>query len=294
MKTHLALWLLVGIVAASCQQQVSPQAEPTEIAYDSLIFHPDITRRNTTRERTARAKITPENVRGKFYTDIAGLDLNEADGTINIDRSEAGILYTVRFVPDNPQFQPDTTKVLIAGIDYLDSIYVLARNRFRAFPILNADRNYKNNKGTAGLPASMNARFTANLGFTTNLPPLMDSLGVIDMSRAKDIILQRRRTVSNFTNPLSLTIRYTIRDTLQIVKKDTSRNTPRDTLGNPVKPFYTVQHTIGVQIYHYQFRTDIPEFVLNALRERRTFPRGRTENTPRTERPVILIVVDRD
>lgn len=287
MKPLPLLILFAAGMLAGCQSKVDPEGEPAEISYDSLIFHPDITRRNTSRERVVRPKISPEEARGRFQTDIAGLDINESDGSINIDRSEAGIRYTVRFVPDDPKLKPDTVSVTIAGIDYLDSVYVLARNRFRAFPILNADRNYRANQGQAGLPRSMTARFVGNFGFTSNLPPLLnDSSGIIDLSRAKDIILERRRTNSSFTNPLNLTIRYTLRDSV--------KNAAPDTLAPLRTPFAVVQSTIGVQIYHYQFRTDIPAFVADALRERRVFPRGRTENTPRTERPVILVVVDRD
>ena len=284
---HLLLLLLVTGLLAGCQSKVNPTSEPTEISFDSLVFHPDITRRNTARERVIRPKVSPEEARGRFETDIAGLDINEADGSINIDRSEAGIRYTVRFVPNNPNLSPDTVSLLLAGIDYLDSIYVLARNRFRAFPIVNADRNYKANKGQAGLTRSMMGRFTGNFGFGSALPPLLnDSLGIIDLNRAKDIILERRRTVSSFTNPLNLNIRYTLRDSV--------KNAVPDTLGVRPTPFAVVQGLISVQIYHYQFRTDIPAFVNDALRERRAFPRGRIENTPRTERPVILVIVDRD
>lgn len=286
MKQLLLLLFAAGTLVA-CKSNVAPEGEPTEISFDSLAFHPDITRRNTSRERIIRPKISPEEARGRFETDIAGLDINESDGSINIDRSEAGIRYTVRFVPNDPKLKPDTVGLLIAGLDYLDSVYVLARNRFRAFPIVNADRNYKATNGQAGLPRSMNGRFTGNFGFTSALPPLLnDSLGIIDLNRAKDIILERRRTNSAFTNPLNLTVRYTLRDSV--------KNAVRDTIPGRATPFAVVQNTISIQIYHYQFRTDIPAFVSDALRERRTFPRGRTENTPRTERPVILVVVDRD
>lgn len=283
----LLLFLFAAGAMTACQNKVNPEAEPSEITFDSLIFHPDITRRNTPRERIIRPKISPEDALGRFETDIAGLDINETDGSINIDRSEAGIRYTVRFIPNDPKLQPDTVGLIIAGIDYLDSVYVLARNRFRAFPIVNADRNARSNKGVAGLSNSMSGRFTGNFGFTSNLPPLLnDSLGIIDLNRAKEIILQRRRTNPSFTNPLNLTVRYTLRDSV--------KNTPPDTLGTGITPFAVVQSSVSVQIYHYQFRTDIPAFVADALRERRAFPRGRTENTPRTERPVILVVVDRD
>ncbi|WP_448520159.1 hypothetical protein [Rhodoflexus sp.] len=286
MKKLVLLLFAAGTLAA-CQSNVAPEGTPTEITFDSLIFHPDITRRNTSRERIIRPKISPEDAVGRFESDIAGLDINETDGSINIDRSEAGIRYTVRFVPNDPNLLPDTVGLIIAGVDYLDSVYVLSRNRFRAFPIVNADRNSRNNRGIAGLPGSMSGRFTGAFGFTSTLPPLLsDSLGVIDLNRAKEIILQRRRTTPTFTNPLNLNIRYTLRDSV--------KNAAPDTLGGGKTPFAVVQSTVSVQIYHYQFRTDIPAFVADALRERRAFPRGRTENTPRTERPVILVVVDRD
>ncbi|MCU0450445.1 MAG: hypothetical protein MUC97_11490 [Bernardetiaceae bacterium] len=55
----------------------------------------------------------------------------------------------------------------------------------------------------------------------------------------------------------------------------------------------TVRSTVGAQIYHYQFRSEIPAFLLESINDRKRFPAGRIEQES-AQRPIILIILDRD
>jgi hypothetical protein len=54
-----------------------------------------------------------------------------------------------------------------------------------------------------------------------------------------------------------------------------------------------VRHNVGIQIYHYPVRSDIPAFVLDAIRQRKRLPVGRAEGAA-AERPIIIVILDRD
>ncbi len=377
----LCLAILALLTLSQCTALEGIVQADSEVKYDSAMFAPNSANRNTSRERFVSATALPENTRGRYEANIEGLDLNPSTGVINLDRSEAGILYTITFTPDGMELKPSKTKILIAGIDYLDSIYPLSRNQIRAFPIWNAERNYARSRAVPGLPRNTSARFSSSHGFQTTLGSLVDSAsGIINLQRAKDVILFRRRSVDNFTNPLNLSISYLVRDSLN-VRADTTRTggtgggtgggttgggtggtggtgggttgggtggtggtgggttgggtggtggtgggttgggtggtggtgggttgggtggtggTGGGTTGggtsgtatSAVRPL-TVRNTVGIQIYHFPVRSDIPAFLLDAVRQRKKFPIGRSEGTV-AERPIIIIILDRE
>ncbi|MCU0451480.1 MAG: hypothetical protein MUC97_16820, partial [Bernardetiaceae bacterium] len=224
---NLPIWAL-GAALLSGLGACSPTTETVELAdsalkYDSLTFATNTGNRNTNRERFVTPTLQPAEARGRFESNLAGLDINPSTGVINLDRSEAGLRYTITFTPDDTNLRPSTVQVTIAGVDYLDSMYVLSRSRNRAYPILNADRNYTRSRNVPGLPRNASARFASNYGFTSPFGSIVDSAtGIINMQRAKDVILFRRRDRENFSNPLNLTISYTLRDSLT-AQADTTR-----------------------------------------------------------------------
>jgi hypothetical protein len=280
----------VSMVAllSTCGGKVDPETPVVNFQYEEAVFNPQLSRRNTANELTVFPTLSPDTLAGRFESNIAGLALNPADGSIRVDRSEAGIRYTVRFIPSNPSVRPVSTDVIIGGIDYLDSVYVLSRRADRAFPIYNADRNYRQSGNRPGLPANLTGTFAPGYGFQTTLPSPLSAAGIIDMERLKEIILQRRRTTPAFSNPLNLTIAYTLSDTARTTPPvtDSTQTTPP-----PAGPI--IRHSIGIQVYHFSFRTDIPQSLLTAVRDRRRFPQsGRSEEA--SERPVIIIITDRD
>lgn len=85
--------------------------------------------------------IMPRNnqaVNGKYYSWPEGLILDTITGEINVTKSETGSRFIVGFVKDGTQ---DTCKstLILAGMTYLDSIYVLDQNDTLAIPYFNAN-----------------------------------------------------------------------------------------------------------------------------------------------------------
>jgi len=77
---------------------------------------------------------------GTFGALPQGLSINSTTGAINVSESETGLRYKVFFTKNN---STDTCfkYVIISGINYLDSVYVLNGNNTFATPIYNANLN---------------------------------------------------------------------------------------------------------------------------------------------------------
>jgi hypothetical protein len=87
-------------------------------------------------------KVKP-NVPGVFKSIPKGLALDSVTGRININRSLSGLKYKVYYTGPGSLLL-DSTSLVISGIDYADSIYVLNNtpNAYdTAFPIYNANKN---------------------------------------------------------------------------------------------------------------------------------------------------------
>ncbi len=84
--------------------------------------------------------ITPQNNPGpgKYFALPQGLVIDEATGAINVSKSECGARYMVGFVKSGSS---DTCfkELIIGGVNYVDSIYVLSNNDTLAIPYFNAD-----------------------------------------------------------------------------------------------------------------------------------------------------------
>ncbi|HUR10712.1 MAG TPA: hypothetical protein VM012_05055 [Flavitalea sp.] len=74
---------------------------------------------------------------GIYYSWPLGLSIDKNTGAINVTKSESGIKYNIGFVKDRSK---DTcrTNIIISGVNYVDSIYVLSRNDTLALPYFNA------------------------------------------------------------------------------------------------------------------------------------------------------------
>jgi hypothetical protein len=85
-------------------------------------------------------KIKPKNDPGvgKYYSWPLGLVLNENTGEINVTKSETGARYIIGFIRAG---STDTclTEMVIAGVTYVDSVYVLSSNDTLALPHFNAN-----------------------------------------------------------------------------------------------------------------------------------------------------------
>jgi hypothetical protein len=77
-------------------------------------------------------------IQGTWLCWPEGLSLNQANGTINLSKSETGVRYKIGFVKKNTT---DTcvSQLIIGGMTYLDSIYVMDKNDTLASPIFDAN-----------------------------------------------------------------------------------------------------------------------------------------------------------
>jgi hypothetical protein len=85
--------------------------------------------------------VSPVNntgITGTYLSWPEGLDLNKNTGVINVSKSETGVRYLVGFVKDGTR---DTciSQLILGGITYMDSIYVIEKNDTLAKPIFNAN-----------------------------------------------------------------------------------------------------------------------------------------------------------
>lgn len=85
--------------------------------------------------------VSPVNnsgIQGTYLSWPEGLDINKNSGDINVSKSETGVRYKVGFVKKNTT---DTciSQLIIGGMTYLDSIYVMDKNDTLASPIFNTD-----------------------------------------------------------------------------------------------------------------------------------------------------------
>jgi hypothetical protein len=85
--------------------------------------------------------VSPVNnsgISGTYFSWPEGLSLNKTTGTINVSRSETGERYLVGFVKTGTH---DTcvSQLILGGITYIDSIYVIGNNDTLAKPIFNAN-----------------------------------------------------------------------------------------------------------------------------------------------------------
>jgi len=87
--------------------------------------------------------VSPTNntgISGTYLSWPEGLSINKNTGVINVSKSETGVRYLVGFVK-NGTTDTCISQLILGGITYLDSIYVIGNNDTLAKPIFNANPN---------------------------------------------------------------------------------------------------------------------------------------------------------
>jgi hypothetical protein len=82
--------------------------------------------------------INNNGIQGTYLSWPEGLSINRSNGTINLSKSETGVRYKIAFVKKNTT---DTcvSQLILGGMTYMDSIYVLDKNDTLATPIFDAN-----------------------------------------------------------------------------------------------------------------------------------------------------------
>ncbi|MGB3780727.1 MAG: hypothetical protein WA960_20350 [Tunicatimonas sp.] len=201
---------------------------------------------------------------GRFTVEPEGLDIDTQTGVININTSEAGVQYYIRFVSTDGRIACETS-IVIGGIDYIDRVYVLEDNEFEAVPIV--DGINEEVRGVKGFFDEA-ALFELELG---QGQPSAASRGLEIDNRTGIIDLQQ--TIVNFRE-----------EGVDLVEEPT-----RD-----FEIFYTLEaeptflNSLKVQIFYYETVSDIPQGLIALLNEKQRYPiNGREER----ERPTYIIIV---
>lgn len=79
-----------------------------------------------------------DTLKGSWFAWPNGLDIDPTTGAIDVTQSETGVRYIVGFVKQGTH-DTCTSQLVLAGVTYADSIYVLEKNDTLAVPYFNAN-----------------------------------------------------------------------------------------------------------------------------------------------------------
>ena len=175
----LPSFVLLLLVLVACNKadhsDADPEVEPT---FDANIFATVINQcPNAPNYGDSIIYLQPKNsdytveplnnagINGKYLSWPEGLDLNKNTGEINLSKSETGVRYNIAFIKKGTT---DTcvTQLILGGITYVDSIYVLSKGDTLAAPVFNAnplagppcdasdDSDYPDNNGNGNAKCS--------------------------------------------------------------------------------------------------------------------------------------------
>ena len=129
--------VVVKTDTASAKQTPFPQAPVTGCSYDpsygdSIIFPQPVTNTDYI--------VSPVNnpPAGKYYAWPVGMVIDSVTGAIDVTQSQTGMRYAIGFVKSG---STDTclSTLIIGGVDYMDSVYVLASGATTAAPYYDAN-----------------------------------------------------------------------------------------------------------------------------------------------------------
>jgi hypothetical protein len=138
-KYFLIILMFSGFIA--CESSLVDDPDPddgtnqplncTNFNYSDTIFYINSSIEN---------KIRPvQNLNGQFSVFPEGLQINPVSGEIDINKSETGLKYKITF---SPALSPESEcefDLIIAGVNYIDKVYILDQNDFLANPVFNAN-----------------------------------------------------------------------------------------------------------------------------------------------------------
>ena len=230
---------------------------------------------------------------GEYYAWPQGLVIDKLTGEINVTQSESGVRYTIGFL-DAETHTTCVTNVIVSGINYMDSIYVLSQNDTLARPFLNGDPLLS--PGCAGNDGDDNDYPTRGRGndkcefdddedddngdgILDEPPPGQSANDHKVRVRTTTGIINLKKTLSDGAfglNPKNgdikdVMIYYRLRDCSQKALRK-----------------------IKVRLIYYEKKTDIPETLINEISSKRTDLMGEKplDSYARPRPPLIVITRD--
>jgi hypothetical protein len=222
--------------------------------------------------------IKPKNdtTGGTFIFSPVGLVIDTATGTINVTQSETGVRYNIGWVKHGTT---DTcfTQLILAGVTYVDSIYVLEKNDTLAIPYYNANPLAPpvcDNSDDSDYPGPGTGQGNNRCQFDVDPPP---------GNKANDQNV-RVRTISGVIN-----LKKTLQD-------GAFGANPQNGASKTVSVYYRLNDNSGralqkisVQLMYYNSVRDIPQALVSDIAtKRKNFFEYRVVNE--RPRPPLLII----
>lgn len=215
--------------------------------------------------------IYPQNtqgIEGTYLSWPGGLAIDSVTGAINLSQSQAGARYDIAFVQYGTR---DTciSQLIVAGSDYVDSIYVLNQNTVTASPYFNANASgtspcdtKNNNHGNDGSTCQFDYTKTAKKQGVE----IDNQTGVIDLQKTSKNIFGK--------NPYNGSVAYS---TINYKLNDASNNAPQQ---------------LGLLFVYFNRKSDIPAPVLSLINSRRAaaLTNQLVSKGPSPRPPLIIIV----
>lgn len=136
-----SLLLILLVIGFACSKSSSDKSQvknancnPPDYG-DSIIY---VKFKGPSNDFTVKPKNT--TVTGTYYSWPEGLSLNASTGEINVSKSETGVRYNIGFV-ETGTHDTCVTQLILGGITYVDSIYVMEKNDTLAYPYYYANPN---------------------------------------------------------------------------------------------------------------------------------------------------------
>jgi len=169
---------------------------------------------------------------GTFSSFPDGLNIDQNTGIINVNKSETGLKYRISFTPTGST-DVQTAYIVISGINYRDKIFNLSAGDSIAAPIYNADSNLP-------LPAAGNV-FDQSGGCKDAGIIVGSNDGIINLAQT----VRSQGIDTGSTAEVKLV--YTIADAS-----------------------HGATNGLDVKIYFYRTASEIPQYLLDILAERKT------------------------
>jgi len=194
---------------------------------------------------------------GRYFSWPMGMKIDQITGAINVSQSEAGIIYMIGFVK---QGSTDTclTPLIISGMSYLDSVFVLSNGQKTSVPYFNGDVNL------ASACVSGNCEFDMNGQAAKDKVFVNTTTGIIDLQKTLD--QGAFGSTAENGDVVETTIRYRINDGCT----------------NKVQK-------LKVQLMYFTNKSQIDVALINEVLSRQSNIRNRNSNAGSPRPPLIII-----
>lgn len=236
--------------------------------------------------------ITRPSVNGYFKSNPEGLVLDSLSGSINVSQSVGGVKYKVYYM-DNLHQRVDSVRLIISGIDYRDGIYELRSTPVAydtAFPVYNTRTDWLLPCGTQDLDGDGGLDDDDNLCIFDETD--LDDNGDDDINGVNQdkLLVDEKKGTIDLEASFHAGVFGSSTPANGIIKDFTFYYRLNDASNRAL-------NKITVRLFHYRYRADIPDWLLEEMGQRRAntatvYSRPAPVTAKRQRPPIIIIVSD--